>query len=181
MLGASPAASPIEHTESASLGSAGGYTALVLIDANPDWASASEFCQNSSFKRCEQFRRQEFPVKPVVHDPRIKAAVLAEPGAVFFSAGSFAGVTVPVQLWASERRNYPVTPQSVAAVQKNLPAKHEYRLVPNAGHNAFFLYLPALVKAVPELCTDAPGFDRVAFHEQFNAAVLAFFRRYLAW
>jgi hypothetical protein len=55
-----------------------------------------------------------------------------------------------------------VTPQSVAAVQKNLPAKHEYQLVPNAGHNAFFLCPPALVKAVPELCTDAPGFDRVA-------------------
>jgi predicted dienelactone hydrolase len=26
------------------------------------------------------------------------------------------------------------------------------------------------------ICTDAPGFDRVAFHKEFNADVLAFFR-----
>jgi predicted dienelactone hydrolase len=79
MLGASPAASQIEPDRIGFFGvSAGGYTALVLIGANPDWASASEFCQNSSFKRCGQIRRQEFPVKLVVHDPRIKAAVLAD-------------------------------------------------------------------------------------------------------
>jgi pimeloyl-ACP methyl ester carboxylesterase len=28
-------------------------------------------------------------------------------------------------------------------------------------------------------CTDAPGFDRIAFHKQFNSDVLAFFRTYL--
>jgi len=109
-------------------------------------------------------------------DPRIKAAVLADPGAVFFSIGSFAAVKVPVQLWASEHGNEFVTSESVAAVDRNLPAKHEYHVVPNAGHNTFFLCPPALVKAVPESCTDAPGFDRAAFHEQFNADVLAFFR-----
>jgi len=38
---------------------------------------------------------------------------------------------------------------------------------------------PALAKAVPEICTDAPGFDRAAFHKEFNAAVLAFFRTQL--
>jgi predicted dienelactone hydrolase len=31
----------------------------------------------------------------------------------------------------------------------------------------------------PELCTDAPGFDRAAFHKQFDADVLAFFRAHL--
>jgi predicted dienelactone hydrolase len=28
-------------------------------------------------------------------------------------------------------------------------------------------------------CADAPGFDRVAFHKEFNADVLAFFRAHL--
>jgi hypothetical protein len=38
---------------------------------------------------------------------------------------------------------------------------------------------PALAKARPELCTDAPGFDRGTFHQQFDADVLAFFRAQL--
>jgi predicted dienelactone hydrolase len=28
-------------------------------------------------------------------------------------------------------------------------------------------------------CIDAPGFDRAAFHQGFNAAVLTFFRKHL--
>jgi predicted dienelactone hydrolase len=178
MLGASPAASKIDPERIGVFWvSAGGYTALVLIGANPDWLGATEFCQHSSLPRCEQIRRKEFPVQPVVHDPRIKTAVLADPGTVFFSAGSFAGVKVPVQLWASERGNPFVTPASVAALDRNLPAKHEYRVVPNAWHEDFWL-CPAFLKELPD-CKDAPDFDRVAFHKQFNAAVLAFFRTHL--
>jgi predicted dienelactone hydrolase len=65
----------------------------------------------------------------------------------------------------------------VAAVDGSLPAKHEYHVVPNAGHFAFTMICPpALAKNNPEGCTDAPGFDRAAFHKEFNAAVLAFFR-----
>jgi predicted dienelactone hydrolase len=53
-------------------------------------------------------------------------------------------------------------------------------VVPNSGHVAFlFICLPAVAKAEPELCTDAPAFDRAAFHKQFNADVLAFFRTHL--
>ena len=73
-----------------------------------------------------------------------------------------------------------VTPESIAAVERNLPARHEYHVVPNAGHMAFLAPCPpATAKAVPKLCADAPGFDRAAFHRQFNAAVLAFFREHL--
>jgi hypothetical protein len=28
----------------------------------------------------------------------------------------------------------------------------------------------------PQICKDEPGFDRAAFHEQFDAAVVAFFK-----
>ena len=116
-------------------------------------------------------------MQPVVHDPRIKAAVLADPGTVFFSADSFARVKVPVRLWASERGNPFVTPASVAALNRNLPAKHEHRVVPNSWHDDFWLS-PAFLKDLPD-CADAPGFDRIAFHNEFNAAVPAFFRTHL--
>jgi predicted dienelactone hydrolase len=65
-------------------------------------------------------------------------------------------------------------------VDKNLPAPHEYHFVPNAGHFVFLVPCPAdLAARRPELCVDPPGFDRAAFHRQFNAAVLAFFRAQL--
>jgi predicted dienelactone hydrolase len=71
-----------------------------------------------------------------------------------------------------------VTPASVAALNRNLPAKHEYRVVPNATHDAFWI-CPAFLKDLPA-CTDAPDFDRVAFHQQFDADVVAFFQTHLA-
>jgi predicted dienelactone hydrolase len=124
-------------------------------------------------------------VQALAHDPRIKAAVIADPPGFFFGADSFAAVTVPVQLWASERatqwEGIPMpSAATVAAVDKNLPAKHEYHVVPKSTHFAFLsICPPAAVKAAPEICTDTPGFDRVAFHKQFNADVLAFFRSHL--
>ena len=86
-------------------------------------------------------------------------------------------IKVPIQLWASELGGDGVTPHMVAAVDSGLPVKHEYHVVPKAGHFAFLAPCPPpLAKARPELCTDAPGFDRGAFHHQFDADVLAFFR-----
>jgi predicted dienelactone hydrolase len=65
-------------------------------------------------------------------------------------------------------------------VDRSLPSKHEYHVVPNAGHFAFLAPCPpALAKEVPQICVDASGFDRVAFHKQFNADVLAFLRTHL--
>jgi predicted dienelactone hydrolase len=72
-----------------------------------------------------------------------------------------------------------------AAAVRSLPSTSDYRIVSNAGHFAFLVPCgPELTKAVndegePEMCTDAAGFDRTAFHRQFDADVLAFFRRRL--
>src|SRR5580704_14715733 len=177
MLGASAAAPNIDPEHIGFFGfSAGGYTGLVLIGADPDWAIA--LCQRSSAApMCEQIFRKQLRVQPLAHDPRINAAVIADPCCLWFTADSFAAVRVPVQLWASERRTelggIPMpSAESVAAVDRSLPAKHEYHVVPNSAHFAFLFICPsALAKAEPELCTDAPGFDRVAFHQQFNADV----------
>ena len=178
MVGASPFAARIDSDQIGFFGfSRGGYTGLVLIGANPDWASATAACRHFSSHACDQIVRQEFPVEPLTHDPRIKAAVLADPFAVFFNGASFEAVKVPVQLWASAHGGDGVFPDDVAAVNTNLPAKHEYRVVANAGHFAFVPPCPPAFP--PEFCTDAPGFDRVAFHAQFNADVLAFFRAQL--
>ena len=181
MLGASTAASKIDPRRIGLFGfSRGGYTGLVLVGADPDWAHVTQICEGSSLRVCDQVRRKEYPAGPLTHDSRIKAAVIADPPATVFGDSSFAAVRVPVQLWQSERGGDGVEAQTVAAVDKNLPAPHEYRIVPNAGHFAFLTPCPAeLAEKRPELCTDAPGFDRVVFHKQFDADVLAFFRAHL--
>lgn len=181
MLGASPAVPTIDPQRIGFFGfSLGGYTGLVLIGANPDWATAPRFCQ--AYQLGELIRGKEFRAEALAHDPRIKAAVLADPGPIFFTAGSFAAIKVRIQLWASERGG---PRERVDAVDSSLPGKHEYHVVPNSrlaaggGHFAFMLCSPELAKKRPEFCADAPGFDRIAFHKEFNAAVLAFFRTHL--
>ncbi len=181
MVGASALASNIDRERIGLFGfSRGGYTGLAVIGVNPDWTSVTALCQQSTTHVCEQIRAKEFPAQPVAHDLRIKAAVIADPITVFFTPASFAAVGIPVQLWASEHGGDGVLPHTADVVDKNLPAKHEYHVVPNAGHFAFLAPCPpALAKEVPQICVDATDFDRVAFHRQFNADVLAFLRTHL--
>lgn len=185
MLGVSPAASRIDPERIGFFGfSFGGYDGLVLLGAQPDWVG--DGCAGSSAAPiCGQIRKEKLQVQPLPHDPRIKAAVIADPCCLRFAPDSIAAVTAPVQLWTSEHEVkwaglMVPSVATVAAVDKNLAANHEYHVVPNSTHWAFlFICLAALAKAEPEICTDAPGFDRTAFHKQFNANVLAFFRAHL--
>jgi len=182
MLAASPLAQAIDDEQIGFFGfSRGGYTGLVAIGGNPDWSAAADHCRTSSARTCQQILAKDYPDKPLAHDPRIKAAVVADPLPIGLSAASLASIKVPVQLWASEHGGDGVVPGDVAGIDSDLPAAHEYRVVRNAGHFAFLAACPqAMTEARPDLCVDQPGFDRVAFHKELNAAVLAFFRQRLA-
>jgi predicted dienelactone hydrolase len=159
--------------------SRGGYTALAVIGAEPDWTNVTERCRQVKTHVCEQILAKEFPGS-VTHDPRVKAAVIADPLSVFFTDKSFAAVKILVQLWASEFGGDGVQPHSVDIVDNNLPATHEYHVVANAGHFAFLAPCPpALVAELPYICKDAGDFNRAAFHKQFNADALAFFQAQL--
>ena len=181
MLGGSLLASHIDRERVGLFGfSRGGYTALAVIGANPDWANVTDRCKEIKNHVCDQVRAKEFPGS-VTHDWRIKAAVIADPLTVFFTDKSFGDIKIPVQLWASEFGGDGVQPHSVDIVDKNLATKHEYHVVPNSGHFAFLAPCPpALVAALPYICKDAGDFDRAAFHKQFNADALAFFQAQLA-
>jgi predicted dienelactone hydrolase len=180
MLGGSPAAAAIDPDRIGLFGfSRGGYTGLVAVGAEPHFALGLRLCEGSSRPVCEQIRNKDYPAS-LTHDARIKAAVVADPLSIFFDADSFKAVKAPVQVWQSQNGGDGVTPESVAAVEKNLPAGHDYHVVANAGHFAFLApSQPALATARPELCTDAPGFDRLAFHKELNAAMLGFLRKHL--
>jgi hypothetical protein len=92
-----------------------------------------------------------------------------------------AAIKIPLQFWRSERGGPGVGDGSGdARVAHSLPGKPDIHVVP-AGHFAFLAPCsPELATAVPRICTDPPGFDRVAFHREFNASVIEFFRAHLA-
>jgi len=88
-------------------------------------------------------------------------------------------VKVPLQLWGSELGGGGgAAPENVATLARLLPEKPDFRIVPNAVHLSFLTPCPEL-RPSSDACIDAPGFDRVTFHKQFNTAVVAFFRKHL--
>lgn len=159
--------------------SRGGYTGLVALGAVPDFTRRPELCPaGSPIPLCAQIRRQEWPPVPP-RDPRVRAAVIVDP-LNFFGPEGLRTVTAPIQLWGSALGGDGVMPASVEALRRDLPTAPEWHGVPQAGHFAFLAPCPpALADRLPELCRDAPGFDRAAFHARFNAEVIAFLRRHL--
>jgi predicted dienelactone hydrolase len=183
MIAVSPAAPHLNPRRIGFFGwSAGGYTGLVLAGAKPDWDAV--ICRFSLAARtCADVLSKEFTAHSHASDPRIRAAVLADPPAGWFGRASFRSVTIPIQLWASETggRGLPgILPDfGVFKINRNLPKFHEYHVVQGSGHFAFEL-CNSLISTIPAFCTDAPGFDRAAFHKQFNAEVIRFFKSKLS-
>jgi predicted dienelactone hydrolase len=164
--------------------SRGAYTGLVVIGGNPDFGALAALCQQAgaATPKCEAIRAGRVPTAVPVHDPRIRAAILADPPVFegLFSRERLAGVTIPLLLWRSSLGGDGVTPDAIDALEQLLPRRPDYRIVANSVHFSFIAPCPpALAKAVPVLCTDPPGFDRVAFHNEFNDAAVAFFRTHL--
>jgi predicted dienelactone hydrolase len=161
--------------------SRGGYTGLVLIGGEPDWHRLDTVCPpQPPLPYCFQDRDDQ----PAVHDPRIRAAVIADPAfGPLFVPGGLQHVTVPVQLWASTYSGNGtsldgVSPANVAAVSGGLPAPQDFHVVENATHYAFLAPCrPQPNQTISAICLDAPGFDREAFHRTFDDAVRAFFRQ----
>jgi predicted dienelactone hydrolase len=165
--------------------SQGGYTGLVLAGANPDFSKLPPRCADPKAVGCPQGNQARPPQQPqlpqtLTHDPRIRAMVVADPlSIVFQTTGSVKGVTIPLQLWGSELGGGGgASPDDIATLARVLPEKPDVRIAPNAVHLSFLTMCPK-TQLFSEVCIDAPGFDRAAFHKKFNAEVVAFFRKNL--
>ncbi len=169
--------------------SRGGYTGLTLIGGKPDFGRLISHCREvpgDPLCRVPGGSRASSSagaaaLKPAVsRDPRIKAAVIAAPLGVVFSSEGLKDVSAPVQLWRPENDELATYPYNAEFIYQALPVKPDYRVVEDAGHFAILAPCTApQALAVPRICNDAAGFDRVAFHREFNAEVLAFFQEHL--
>ena len=187
MLGPSPDAESVDPQHVGFYGfSQGGYTGLVVAGANPNFSKLPPRCADPKVTECtpadqrRPFQREQ-PPQSWTHDPRVKAMVIADPlSTVFLTADSVRDVKIPLQLWGSQLGGgQDAEPENVAKLAVLLPNKPDFVVVPNARHLSFGAPCPNTASSSDAYCADAPGFDRVAFHKQFNAAIVAFFRKHL--
>jgi len=172
--------------------SAGGFTALVLAGAEPDLSRGGAYCRQRPLAwTCAYLRQRGIdPSHPAeqpaawVHDPRIRAAAIVAPAIGYsFTAPGLANVRLPIQLWTAQDDQ--VVEDSPALIANLLPTKPVPIVAPSAGHFAFMapcswqkrLLIRALhsLRGTEEICSDALGFDRPAFHAKFNRKIVDFF------
>ncbi|WP_233800873.1 alpha/beta hydrolase family protein [Paraburkholderia sp. HP33-1] len=168
----------------------GGFTALVAAGGIPDLSTIAPFCEaHPDHDLCEALRHADVdvdfgahvPAGAWVHDSRIKAVVIAAPSFGFaFGRAGLSGVRAPVQLWSAAEDRHQPHPWYDEPVRDDLPHAPTWHVVANAGHYDFLPPCDArLARMRPEICDSKPGFDRAAFHERFNAAVVQFFEAML--
>ena len=167
--------------------SAGAFTVLTAVGAQPDLSIVPKHCKASPEFVCDALR---FSKSSLVNadtkvwgnafqpDPRIKAAVIAAPGLAFtFAPNGLANVQVPVQLWSGEIDDKVPYATNAKIVREALGNKVEFHSVAGAGHMSFLA--PCGLLAPPAICAEKGNFDRKQFHATMNADVLAFFEKSL--
>ena len=171
--------------------SAGGFTALVDAGGKPDLSLIAPHCaKHPGDFACMLLSKQNGPPPQAqaaavsardLGDKRIRSAVVAAPALGFtFTEEGLRDVRIPVQLWRAESDTVLPHPWYAEAVWNGLPVKPEYHVVPKAEHYEFLAPCTEKLAAVaPQICRSPEGFDRSAFHEQFNADVVGFFSKTL--
>jgi predicted dienelactone hydrolase len=165
--------------------SSGAFTALAVAGGAADLGRIASHCkQHAGDYACQMLARHPASAAAMGtgmvqagRDARVRAAVVAAPALGFtFTEASLAAVSVPIQLWRAEDDVALPHPWYAEAVRAALPKPLDYREVPKAGHFDFLApCTPRFAAVAPPLCSSQPGFDRVAFHREFNAAVVSFF------
>ncbi|WP_443025331.1 alpha/beta hydrolase family protein [Sphingomonas sp. RB3P16] len=164
--------------------SSGGFTVLAAAGGRPDLSRLSDHCAaHPNFFDCTLLKAQPRRVTapwPDLRDARLKAIVVAAPALGFaFDHAGLAAIRMPVQLWRADDDHILPAPFYADAVKAALPNRPEFHAVPGAGHFDF-LAPCADPGSMPQICVSGSGFDRAAFHESFDNAVVQFFSNKLA-
>lgn len=181
---ADPALAP--HIDAARIGvagfSAGGYTALLVAGARPDFARLAPYCARhpEDHEICDggPVRRELAPaaLRPT-RDARVRAAFVMAPLGIFFGDDAFREVTAPVFLTWADGDRVLLPGENAEPVARRLGAALAgTRVVAGAGHFVFLVPCPpAVAAALPALCIDPPGVDRARVHEVLAADAVRFF------
>lgn len=182
--------------------SAGGYTALMVAGARPQFVRFIDFCQRYPQDQdvcghAEEFKanaaRQGKTMEQLLDgmtaqlgrygdtaDPRVKAAFAMAPLSLIFGEHSFDGVHIPVFLYYGQNDSVLPPEANARHIAPYLKTLYAIKEVPHADHWVFLAPCsPELAKEIPTMCKDPSGVDRTKVHEQIDADALAFFRKTL--
>lgn len=160
--------------------SAGGYTALTVIGARPNFSLQAKYCErhpdDDELCQVKELKRTLGDLR-VMKDPRVKAAYLMAPLGLFFGAEAFDEVTAPVFLTWADHDVVLLPDEHAELVKRGLGVKLAgTRVVSGAGHFVFMAPCTAeLASDAARLCEDPVGVDRVAVHRAINTEAAAFF------
>ena len=113
--------------------SSGGFTVLVAVGGIPDFSKfpghcrahpANFDCAMAGKSALSPHIADAFPASVWVHDPRIKAAVVAAPALGFtFASHGLDSLHIPLQLWRAEDDHVLPQPDYAEAVRGALPTQ----------------------------------------------------------
>lgn len=175
--------------------SAGGYTALILAGAKPDFRAAVAYCSTHDDPGSCPRRVAQGGTTPVAEsaaaitpelaawkpplDRRVKALVLMDPLAVMFDASALSAVRVPTLLYRPQNDAYLGSAVNALAVATGLQPRPQMEVVPG-NHFVFIDPCPdSIALDQPMVCQDAPGVDRAQIHRQIEHEVVSFLREHL--
>ena len=159
--------------------SAGGYTALTVLGAVPDFTRIHGYCaRHPGDSEFCAFREREtvLPAPPPLADPRVKAAFVMAPLGIFFAPEALLAVRAPVFLAFADQDRVLLPDENAKAVACSLPKLVGTDVVTGAGH--YVLLAPCSMtraNVAPELCRDPAGVDRVAVHARLAREARTFF------
>lgn len=168
--------------------SAGGFTVLAAAGGTPDFSKIGphvrahpDIFEAQLLRKADVTPERASQTRTVEPTPGIKAVVVAAPALGYtFAPEGLRNVTMPIQLWRAGRDHILPHPDYAQAVYEALPKRPEYHVEDRADHFDFLAPCDERLKSfAPQICVSAPDFDRAAFHQDFNRAVVAFFLRTL--
>jgi len=180
--------------------SAGGYTVLAALGAEPEFSRILDHCERHAEEdpycrivglsdvAARKARAMDYAGPPQsYYDGRLCAAVIADPFAAPFSDATLKALP-PAKLlfFRPEVDNKLKAEFHVSRVVRLLKQRDDFPdpqeiVVPKANHYSFIVPLPEVVaRSIPEIASNPEGFDRAAFHDVMNSTIVTFFKQTLA-
>ncbi len=177
--------------------SAGGYTVLAALGAEPEYSRTLDHCERHAEEdpycriingagRAARARAYADPAQRAF-DGRLCAAVIADPFTAPFSDATLEALP-PAKLlfFRPEVENKLKAEFHVSRVVRLLKQRDDFPdpqeiVVPKAVHYSFIAPIPEVVaQSIPEIASDPEGFDRAAFHDVMNSTIVTFFKQALS-
>lgn len=180
--------------------SLGGWTALLLAGALPDFDRFRAFCGDPR-RDATCLPQREYPIDfdlqpellaqhhaaPLAagasqsqRDPRIRSALLLAPAlGQALEPASLRLIRMPVLVIAGDADPVTPTPTNGTFLAQHIPGAR-LELLPNVGHYDFLSPCgPAGLRNAAAYCTDDPGLDRATTHQRVIEQAHSFFARTL--